>query len=70
MTSDRTRRNGLKFSRGDSVWMLGKSSSLTSCQTLERDAQGGGGVTVTGGIQEMFRCSSEGCGLVGNTGDR
>ena len=32
--------------------------------------QGGGGVTVPGGVLEMFRCCTEGHGLVGNTGDR
>ena len=25
-------------------------------------AQGGGGVTVPGGAQEMWRCGTEGCG--------
>ena len=33
-------------------------------------AQADGGVTVPGGVQEMFRCCSEGDGLVGNIGDR
>jgi len=28
-------------------------------------AQGGGGVTIPGGIQETFRCGTEGHGLVG-----
>jgi len=37
---------------------------------LERAAQGGGGVTVPEGVQETFRCFTEGCGLVGNTADR
>jgi len=31
-------------------------------------AQGGGRVTVPGGVQEMFRCSSEGRRLVGMVG--
>jgi len=36
---------------------------------LEWTAQGGGGVTVSGGVQGMFRCCAEGRGLVGNTGE-
>mgnify|MGYP001856486390 CR=1 FL=1 len=37
---------------------------------LEWDAQGAGGITVPGGVQEMFRCT-EGHGLVDSpTGDR
>jgi len=35
---------------------------------LEWDAQGGGGVTVPGGVQGTCRCCAEGHGLVGNTG--
>ena len=37
---------------------------------MEQAAQGGDGVTVPGGVEEMFRCSTEGHGLVGNIGDR
>ena len=37
---------------------------------LEPAAQGGGGVAVPGGVEETFRCCTEGCGLVGSTGDR
>jgi len=37
---------------------------------LEWAAQGGVGVTVPGGVQETFRCRTEGHGLVGNTGDK
>ena len=40
-----------------------------SSQALEWAAQGGGGVTVSGGVQEKFRCCIEGHGLVGNIGD-
>ena len=36
---------------------------------LEWAAHGGAGVTVLGGIQETFRCT-EGCGLVGNIGNK
>jgi len=32
--------------------------------------QGCSGVTVPGGVQETFRCCTEECGLVGNTGNR
>ena len=37
---------------------------------LEWAAQGGGGVTDSGGVQETCRCCTEGHGLVGNIGDR
>ena len=32
-------------------------------------AQGGGGVTIPGGVQEIFRCCTEGHGLVRNIND-
>ena len=32
--------------------------------------QGGGGVIIPGGVQEMFRCGTEGHGLVGSIGGR
>ena len=41
-----------------------------SSQALEWAAQGGGGVTISGGDQEIFRCCIEGHGLMGNIGDR
>jgi len=37
---------------------------------LEQTAQGGSGVTASGGVQEMHRCGTWGRGLVGNIGDR
>lgn len=37
---------------------------------LKRVAQGGGRIIDPGGIQEMFRCFSEGHGLVEYIGDR
>ena len=37
---------------------------------LEQAAQGGGGVTDPGGVQETFRCHTEGHGLVGNIGEK
>jgi len=39
--------------------LLGESG-----QALEQAALGGGGVTVPGGLQETFRCCTEGCGIV------
>ena len=33
-----------------------------SVEALAQAAQGGGGVTVPGGVQEMWRCCTEGCG--------
>ena len=44
--------------------MLGNNS----CQALKWASQGGGGVIIPAGVQEMFRCCTEGCGLVGNIG--
>ena len=41
-----------------------------SDQVLEQAAQGGGGVTVPGGVQETFGCCTKGRGLVGNIGGR
>ena len=38
-------------------------------QVLEWAAQGGGGATAQRSVQEMFRCCTEGCGVVGNIGD-
>ena len=36
-----------------------------SDKALEQAAQGSDEVTVSGGIQEMWRCDTEGCGVVG-----
>ena len=41
-----------------------------SSQALEWAAQGGGAVSMPGGVQETFRCCTEGYGLVGNIGGR
>jgi len=35
---------------------------------LERAAQGSGGVTILEAVQEMWRCGTERCGLVGMMG--
>ena len=45
-------------------------SKRESGQMLERAAQGGGGVTAPGGVQETFLCCTEGRGLVGTIGSR
>ena len=37
---------------------------------MEWAVQGGGGVTIPGGVQETFRCCTEGHGLVENIGGR
>jgi len=37
---------------------------------LKWAAQGGGGVTIPGGVLETFRCGTEGHDLVRNIGDR
>jgi len=37
---------------------------------LEWAAQGGGGVTVPGGVEQTFTCCTERHGIVGNTGGR
>jgi len=37
---------------------------------LEWAAQGGGGVTIPGDVQETFRCVTKGHGVIGNVGDR
>jgi len=49
-----------------SSWVLGRSSQ--SSEVLTQAAQIGGGVTVSGDVQEIWRCGTEGCGLVGNIG--
>ena len=36
-----------------------------SGEALAQAAQGGGGVALPGGVQDMFRCCTEACGLVG-----
>jgi len=39
-------------------------------ERVVRTAQGGGGVTIPEGVQEMFKCCTEGYGLVGNIRDK
>jgi len=50
VTSDGTRGNGSSCARGNSVWMLRNTTSLSG-QVVEWAAQGGGGVTVLGDVQ-------------------
>ena len=51
----------LNCARGDSVWLLGKTSQKERCCSGTA-AQGGGVVTVPGGVQGTWRCGTEGCG--------
>ena len=45
--------------------MFGNIFLRKNGEALEQAAQGGSGVTIPGGVQEMCRCGTEGCGLVG-----
>jgi len=56
--------------RGNLGWTVGNTTFLKECQALEWAAQGSAGVTVPGSVQGMFRCCTEGYGLVRNIGDR
>ena len=47
--------------RGDSVWDQEKLRK--NGEGLAQAAQGGG-ITVPGGVQEMWRCGTEGCFLL------
>ena len=50
--------------RGGSGWALGKKQILSrSGEAVAQVAQGGGGVTVPGGVQEPCGCGTEGQGL-------
>ena len=44
-----------------SGWILGKSS-LKEWSDTGTAAQGADGITVPGGVQELWRCGTEGCG--------
>ena len=65
VTRGRPTGNGLKLHGGDSGWMLEKFPLQKSGQALEWAAQGSGGVTVPGGVQEKCRCGARGHDLVG-----
>jgi len=49
--------------RGGSDWVLGRASQKEWCCSGTA-AQGGGGVTVTGGVPEPCGCGTEGAGMV------
>jgi len=51
--------------RGGLDWMLGKISSQKEWSGIEQAAQGSGGVTTPGGVQEVCRCGTSGHGLAG-----
>ena len=52
----------LGCARGGSGWILGKNYSQKSGEALAQAAQGGGGVTIPGGVQETCRCGTKGHG--------
>jgi len=43
--------------------------SIKNVEELAQAAQGSAGVTITGGVQEMCRCGTEGCGWDPYCGD-
>ena len=67
--SDRMRGNGLKLCQGRFRLDV-KKILLQVWSGTGMGAQGSGGVTVPGDVQEAFGCCTEGYGLVGNIGDR
>ena len=65
------RWNGFKLCEGKFRLDIWKNFfSKNGGQALVQAAWGGDGVTVPGGVQEMFRCCTEGHDLVVNIGDR
>jgi len=52
----------LSCARGGSGWILAKISSPIELYCSGTAAQGGGGVTVHGGVPEPWRCGTEGRG--------
>jgi len=56
------KRNGLKLHQGRADQILGKTSSQEEWSGSSTHCLGGGGVTVSGGVQEPWRCGTEGHG--------
>jgi len=56
------RSDGLKLHGGGSGWILEEIILRKSDNALEQAAQGGGGDTIPGGVQELHRCGTEGHG--------
>ena len=52
----------LRCTREDSGWTSGRYSSQREWLGTDTDAKGDGGVTVPGGVQELWRCGTEGRG--------
>ena len=52
----------LSCTRGYSGWILEKFLHRKNGEAVAQAARGGGGVTVPGGVQELWKCSTEGCG--------
>ena len=52
-----------------SCWILGKKSPKEQSDPGTA-AQGGDGGAVHGGVREVWRCGTEGCGLEGSIGGR
>lgn len=44
------------------VYMLGRISAQKQLAAVEQAAQGGGGITILGGVQGTWRCGSKGHG--------
>ena len=56
------KRNGLKLHQGRADQILGKTSSQEEWSGSSTHCLGGGGVTVSGGVQKPWRCGTEGYG--------
>jgi len=56
------RGNRLKLHQGGSGWLLGKYLLRKGGDAVAQAAQGGGGVTIPGGVQGPCGCDTEGCG--------
>ena len=52
----------LNCARGSSGWRLGNISTPKEQCCSGTAAQGGGGVTISGGVQGTWGCGTEGCG--------